>query len=112
MGTSFCLKHYLFVLIPGKIELKVCPVLYVLCQLCPQAAEAVELVIYLSEPCHVCQLVLTISHGADDLTCPSTVNVKTGRHLEDLKLVVQVDSLVPSLLLYHVDTCMLASSTG
>ncbi|CAN6905382.1 hypothetical protein HID58_082586 [Brassica napus] len=62
--------------------------------LCPQAAEAVELVIYLSEPCHVCQLVLTISHGADDLTCPSTVNVKTGRHLEDLKLVVQ-DASIP-----------------
>ena len=53
-----------------------------------------ELFIYLSEPCHVCQLLLTISHGADDLTSPSTADVRTGRHIEDLKLVVEVGSLL------------------
>ncbi|EOA23387.1 hypothetical protein CARUB_v10016564mg [Capsella rubella] len=61
--------------------------------LCPQAADIIELFIYLSEPCHVCQLLLTISHGADDLTCPSTVDVRTGRHIEDLKLVVEGASI-------------------
>ncbi|KAF3523617.1 hypothetical protein F2Q69_00049533 [Brassica cretica] len=60
---------------------------------CPQAADVMELFIYLSEPCHVCQFLLTISHGADDLTSPSTVDVRTGRHIEDLKLVVEGASI-------------------
>lgn len=55
---------------------------------CPQAADVVELFIYLSEPCHVCQLLLTVSHGADDLTSPSTIDVRTGRDLHGLKLVL------------------------
>lgn len=56
---------------------------------CPQAADVVEVFIYLSEPCHVCQLLLTVSHGADDSTFPSTVDVRTGRYLDGLKLVVE-----------------------
>uniref|UniRef100_A0A5B7B4H6 Putative phosphoinositide phosphatase SAC9 n=1 Tax=Davidia involucrata TaxID=16924 RepID=A0A5B7B4H6_DAVIN len=56
---------------------------------CPQAADVVELFIYLGEPCHVCQLLLTISHGADDSTFPSTVDVRTGRYLDGLKLLVE-----------------------
>ncbi|XVF29593.1 hypothetical protein REPUB_Repub15cG0135400 [Reevesia pubescens] len=56
---------------------------------CPQAADVVELFIYLGEPCHVCQLLLTVSHGADDSTYPSTVDVRTGRNLDGLKLVVE-----------------------
>ncbi|XVF84266.1 hypothetical protein PTKIN_Ptkin17bG0019500 [Pterospermum kingtungense] len=56
---------------------------------CPQAADVVELFIYLAEPCHVCQLLLTVSHGADDSTYPSTVDVRTGRNLDGLKLVVE-----------------------
>ncbi|XP_074320101.1 putative phosphoinositide phosphatase SAC9 [Silene latifolia] len=56
---------------------------------CPQAADVVELFIYLSEPCHVCQILLTVSHGADDTTYPSTVDVRTGRDLDVLKLVVE-----------------------
>ncbi|EOY04628.1 SacI domain-containing protein / WW domain-containing protein isoform 1 [Theobroma cacao] len=56
---------------------------------CPQAADVVELFIYLGEPCHVCQLLLTVSHGADDSTFPSTVDVRTGRNLDGLKLVVE-----------------------
>ncbi|CAL1390807.1 unnamed protein product [Linum trigynum] len=58
-----------------------------------QDADVVELFIYLGEPCHVCQLLLTVSHGADDSTCPSTVDVRTGRSLEGLKLVVEGASL-------------------
>lgn len=53
----------------------------------------VELFIYLGEPCHVCQVLLTISHGVDDSTYPSTVDVRTGRYLDGLKLVVEVLSL-------------------
>jgi hypothetical protein len=60
---------------------------------CPQNADVVELFIYLSEPCHVCQLLLTISHGADDANSPSTVDVRTGTYLEDLKLVVEGASI-------------------
>ncbi|KNA17384.1 hypothetical protein SOVF_080090 [Spinacia oleracea] len=60
---------------------------------CPQAADVVELFIYLSEPCHVCQLLLTVSHGADDMTFPSTVDVRTGRDLDGLKLVLEGASI-------------------
>lgn len=56
---------------------------------CPQAADIVELFIYLGEPCHVCQLLLTVSHGADDSTFPSTVDVRTGPNLDRLKLVLE-----------------------
>jgi len=61
-----------------------------LTQISPQSTDVVEIFIYLGEPCHVCQLLLTISHGADDSTYPSTVDVRTGRHLDGLKLVLEV----------------------
>ncbi|KAK7319802.1 hypothetical protein RJT34_04528 [Clitoria ternatea] len=61
--------------------------------ICPQPADVVEIFIYLGEPCHVCQLLLTISHGADDSTYPSTVDVRTGRHLDGLKLVLEGASI-------------------
>ncbi|XP_071721407.1 probable phosphoinositide phosphatase SAC9 isoform X2 [Rutidosis leptorrhynchoides] len=54
-----------------------------------QAADIIQLFIYLGEPCHVCQLLLTISHGADDSTYPSTLDVRTGRDLDALKLVLE-----------------------
>ncbi|GJS75716.1 probable phosphoinositide phosphatase SAC9 [Tanacetum coccineum] len=54
-----------------------------------QAADIIQLFIYLGEPCHVCQLLFTVSHGADDSTYPSTVDVRTGRDLDVLKLVVE-----------------------
>ncbi|KAI4324378.1 hypothetical protein L6164_023923 [Bauhinia variegata] len=60
---------------------------------CPQPADVVEIFIYLGEPCHVCQLLLTISHGADDSTYPSTVDVRTGRNLDGLKLVLEGASI-------------------
>ncbi|KAF4352525.1 hypothetical protein G4B88_013355, partial [Cannabis sativa] len=60
---------------------------------CQQAADVVEIFIYLGEPCHVCQLLLTISHGADDSTYPSTIDVRTGRHLDGLKLVLEGASI-------------------
>ncbi|XP_043693987.1 probable phosphoinositide phosphatase SAC9 [Telopea speciosissima] len=60
---------------------------------CPQAADVVELFIYLREPCHVCQLLLTVSHGADDATFPATVDVRTGPNLDGLKLLVEGASI-------------------
>ncbi|XP_031391527.1 probable phosphoinositide phosphatase SAC9 isoform X2 [Punica granatum] len=60
---------------------------------CPQAADVVEMFIYLREPCHVCQLLLTISHGANDSTYPSTVDVRTGRSLHSLKLVLEAATI-------------------
>ncbi|KAJ8774787.1 hypothetical protein K2173_017233 [Erythroxylum novogranatense] len=60
---------------------------------CLQGADVIEIYIYLGEPCHVCQLLLTVSHGADDSTYPSTVDVRTGRHLDGLKLVVEAASI-------------------
>lgn len=59
-------------------------------QVCEQAADVLELFIYLGEPCHVCQLLLTISHGLDDSTYPTSVDVRTGRDLDGLKLVLEV----------------------
>ncbi|KAL0914723.1 hypothetical protein M5K25_015096 [Dendrobium thyrsiflorum] len=56
---------------------------------CPPAADVVELFIYLAEPCHVCQLLLTVSHGADDSSYPTTVDVRTGCNLDGLKLVLE-----------------------
>ncbi|XP_052172812.1 probable phosphoinositide phosphatase SAC9 isoform X1 [Diospyros lotus] len=60
---------------------------------CPQGADVIEMFIYLGEPCHACQLLLTISHGADDSTFPSTVDVRTGRYLDGLKLVLEGASI-------------------
>lgn len=60
---------------------------------CPQGADVVEMFLYLGEPCHVCQLLLTISHGADDSTFPSTVDIRTGRNLDGLKLVLEGASI-------------------
>ncbi|XP_071736155.1 probable phosphoinositide phosphatase SAC9 [Rutidosis leptorrhynchoides] len=59
----------------------------------PQGADVMELFIHLGEPCHVCQLLLTISHGADTSTYPSRVDVRTGRDLDGLKLVVEGASI-------------------
>lgn len=56
---------------------------------CPPAADVVELFIYLGEPSHVCQLLLTVSHGAEDSSYPATVDVRTGCSLDDLKLVLE-----------------------
>ncbi|KAF6171493.1 hypothetical protein GIB67_018017 [Kingdonia uniflora] len=60
---------------------------------CPQAADVVELYIYLAEPCHVCELLLTVSHGADDSSFPSRVDVRTGRDLDGLRLVLEGASI-------------------
>lgn len=60
---------------------------------CPPAADVVELFIYLGEPCHVSQLLLTVSHGAEDSSYPSTVDVRTGCNLDGLKLVLEGASI-------------------
>lgn len=82
-------------------------------QVCPQAADVIELFIYLGEPGHVCQLLLTISHGADDSTYPSTVDVRTGRYLDGLKLVVEVCISLPYISLFKLHIfayCLLSIS--
>ncbi|XP_010916119.1 probable phosphoinositide phosphatase SAC9 [Elaeis guineensis] len=56
---------------------------------CPPAADVVELFIYLQEPSHVCQLLLTVSHGEEDSSYPATVDVRTGCSLDSLKLVLE-----------------------
>ncbi|XP_047317459.1 probable phosphoinositide phosphatase SAC9 [Impatiens glandulifera] len=54
-----------------------------------QDADVLEMFIYLGEPCHACQLLITVSHGADDSRFPSSVEVRTGRYLDELKLVAE-----------------------
>ncbi|CAM0881228.1 unnamed protein product [Alopecurus aequalis] len=56
---------------------------------CQQGADYVELFIYLGEPCQVSQLLLTVSHGAEDSSYPATVDVRVGSSLDALKLVVE-----------------------
>ncbi|KAF8722092.1 hypothetical protein HU200_022728 [Digitaria exilis] len=60
---------------------------------CQQGADYVELFIYLGEPCHVCQLLLTVSHGVDDSSYPATVDVRLGSSIDTLKLVVEGASI-------------------
>lgn len=61
-----------------------------LLQVFAPAADVVELFIHLGEPCHVCQLLLMVAHGADDTSFPVTVDVRTGSSLDELKLVLEV----------------------
>ncbi|MQL98107.1 hypothetical protein Taro_030802, partial [Colocasia esculenta] len=56
---------------------------------CSPATDVLELFIYLEEPCHVCQLLVTVSHGADDSLFPGMVDVRTGCNLDMLKLVLE-----------------------
>ncbi|KAG8045417.1 hypothetical protein GUJ93_ZPchr0008g11457 [Zizania palustris] len=56
---------------------------------CQQGADYVELFIYLGEPCQVCQILLTVSHGVDDSSYPATVDVRVGSSIDTLKLVLE-----------------------
>uniref|UniRef100_A0A0D9V0Q7 Phosphoinositide phosphatase SAC9 n=1 Tax=Leersia perrieri TaxID=77586 RepID=A0A0D9V0Q7_9ORYZ len=56
---------------------------------CQQGADYVELFIYLGEPCQVCQLLLTVSHGVDDSSYPATIDVRVGSSIDTLKLVLE-----------------------
>ncbi|XP_078444731.1 putative phosphoinositide phosphatase SAC9 isoform X2 [Wolffia australiana] len=56
-------------------------------------SDAVELLIYLKEPCHVCELLLTISHGGDDSLFPGTLDVRIGCNLDSLDLSLKGASL-------------------
>jgi hypothetical protein len=72
-------------------------------QVCQQGADYVELFIYLGEPCHVCQLLLTVSHGAEDSSYPATVDVRVGSSIDSLKLVVEVlVSILPHWFYYNI----------
>ena len=70
--------------------------------MCQQGADYVELFIYLGEPCQVCQLLLTVSHGVQDSSYPATVDVRLGSSIDALKLVVEVLVFyLFSLVYYH-----------
>ncbi|XP_024545394.1 probable phosphoinositide phosphatase SAC9 isoform X1 [Selaginella moellendorffii] len=56
---------------------------------CPSAAEFVQFYIFLSEPCHVCQLLLTVGHGMEDMSSPTSFDVRTGRQIDEMKLVLE-----------------------
>lgn len=56
---------------------------------CQHGADYVELFIYLGEPCQVCQLLLTVSHGVEDSSYPASVDVRVGSSIDALKLVVE-----------------------
>lgn len=61
-----------------------------LMQACPSTANDVVILCVLAEPGHVCQVLLTVSHGADDITTPVSFDLKVGRSLSDLHLVLAV----------------------
>lgn len=59
-------------------------------QVTSTAADVLELFIYLEEPCHVSQILVTVSHGGDDCSFPGTMDVRTGCNLDALKPVLEV----------------------
>lgn len=56
---------------------------------CPSSVDVVEVMCVLAEPGHVSQVVLTISHGTDDVTSPVSFDLRVGRTLDDLHLVLE-----------------------
>jgi hypothetical protein len=56
---------------------------------CPPSSKGIEVVCVLAEPGHVCQVVLTISHGTDDVTSPVSFDLTLGRTLDDLHPVIE-----------------------
>lgn len=60
-------------------------------QVCPPSSKGIEVVCVLAEPGHVCQVVLTISHGTDDVTSPVSFDLSLGRTLDDLHPVIEVN---------------------
>lgn len=69
-------------------------------QACPSSADVVEVMCVLAEPGHVCQVVLTMSHGTDDITSPMSFDLRLGRTLDDLHLVLEVTFLTFHLLYF------------
>lgn len=64
-------------------------------QVCPSSVAVVEVVCVLAEPGHVCQVLLTVSHGTDDVTSPVSFDLRVGHDLNDLHLVLEVLFLPP-----------------
>ncbi|KAJ3694465.1 hypothetical protein LUZ60_009945 [Juncus effusus] len=60
---------------------------------CPEGAEVVELFMFLAEPCHVCQILLTVSHAGVESSFPASVDVRVGEDLDSLKLVLEGASI-------------------
>jgi hypothetical protein len=67
-------------------------------KVCPEVAEVVEVICVLAEPAHICQVLLTTAHGADDTTSPVSFDLRVGRTLDELHLVLEVS--FPSTEIY------------
>jgi hypothetical protein len=69
-------------------------------KVCPEVAEVVEVICVLAEPAHICQVLLTTAHGADDTTSPVSFDLRVGRTLDELHLVLEVS--FPSTEMYFL----------
>ncbi|XP_024361756.1 probable phosphoinositide phosphatase SAC9 [Physcomitrium patens] len=56
---------------------------------CPTSVSVVEVMCVLAEPSHVCQVLLTIAHGTEDITSPVSFDLRVGRTLDNLHLVIE-----------------------
>jgi hypothetical protein len=54
----------------------------------PPVADSMEIFINLAEPCHVSQLLLTISHGVDESSSPISFDFRTRCNLYGLRPIV------------------------
>eukprot|EP01114_Cavostelium_apophysatum_P021693 TRINITY_DN7639_c0_g1_i1.p1 TRINITY_DN7639_c0_g1~~TRINITY_DN7639_c0_g1_i1.p1 ORF type:complete len:1285 (+),score=251.78 TRINITY_DN7639_c0_g1_i1:18-3872(+) len=56
---------------------------------CPNEYDITEMYIYLSEPCYVTELALTIAHGISDETSPQFIDLFMGSYLDKMNVVFQ-----------------------
>lgn len=60
-----------------------------LLQVCPCSGK-VEVACVLAEAGHVCQVILSIAHGLDDMTYPVSFDLHIGRNMDELHLALEV----------------------
>jgi hypothetical protein len=56
---------------------------------CPCSGK-VEVACVLAEAGHVCQVILSIAHGLDDMTYPMSFDLHIGRNMDELHLALEV----------------------
>jgi hypothetical protein len=59
------------------------------CWVCPSGADIADLYLFLSEPCKVTQIGITVEHGVDLNFSPQFIDVFVGPYLDKLGLVMQ-----------------------
>eukprot|EP01119_Soliformovum_irregulare_P005363 TRINITY_DN1712_c0_g1_i1.p1 TRINITY_DN1712_c0_g1~~TRINITY_DN1712_c0_g1_i1.p1 ORF type:complete len:1070 (-),score=343.78 TRINITY_DN1712_c0_g1_i1:1264-4473(-) len=62
--------------------------------ICPLSCDSAQVLIYLSEPCYVTEISLTISHGNDDSTTPFFFDLFVGPYVDRTTIVYQ-DVAIP-----------------